>query len=79
MKISVCIGGSCHKKGSRLVVERLHQLIQQNHQEDKIALDTAFCIGKCRKGVSVAVDDTVYSVTPETVDVFYANNIQYCI
>ena len=30
MKITVCIGSSCHVKGSRQVVEQLQKLIEEN-------------------------------------------------
>ena len=36
MKVTVCIGSSCHIKGSRQVVERLQELIAANHLGDKV-------------------------------------------
>ena len=36
MKIKVCIGSSCHLKGSRQVVEQLQALIAQKKLEDQI-------------------------------------------
>ena len=38
MKVTVCIGSSCHVKGSRQVVEQLQQLIAQNDLSDKVEL-----------------------------------------
>ena len=38
MKITVCIGSSCHIKGSRQVVEQLQYLIRENHLDDKVEL-----------------------------------------
>ena len=76
MKVTVCIGSSCHVKGSRQVVEKLQYLINQNNQTDKIELGGTFCMGKCQQGVCVSVDDTFFSVTPETVEEFYNNNIK---
>lgn len=38
MKITVCIGSSCHLKGSREVVEGLQKLIADNGLKDKIEL-----------------------------------------
>ena len=38
MKITVCIGSSCHIKGSRQVVTQLQQLIAQNNLGDKVEL-----------------------------------------
>lgn len=71
MKITVCIGSSCHIRGSRQVVEQLQNLISENKLDAKLELGGTFCMGKCHRGVSVSVDDTYYSVTPETVKSFF--------
>ena len=71
MKITVCIGSSCHIKGSRQVVTQLQQLIAQNNLGDKVELGGTFCMGNCQKGVCVTVDDEFHSVTPETVVEFF--------
>ena len=75
MKITVCIGSSCHIKGSRQVVEQLQQLIAENNLGDKIDLGGTFCLGNCQKGVCVKVDEEFYSVSPETVKDFFANEV----
>ena len=75
MKVVVCIGSSCHIKGSRLVVERLQELIMENKLGDDVELGGTFCMGKCQKGVCVTVDEEFYSVTPETVDEFFRQQI----
>ena len=75
MKITVCIGSSCHIKGSRQVVEQLQKLIAENNIADKVDLGGTFCLGNCQNGVSVLVGEVVHSVTPETVDAFFANEI----
>ena len=38
MKITVCIGSSCHLKGSRQVVETLQYLIAENDLKDQVDL-----------------------------------------
>lgn len=76
MKITVCIGSSCHIKGSRQVVTQLQQLIAQNGLGDKVELGGTFCMGNCQKGVCVTVDDKFYSVTPETVEEFFQHNVK---
>ncbi|MBQ4581246.1 MAG: (2Fe-2S) ferredoxin domain-containing protein [Clostridia bacterium] len=76
MKITVCIGSSCHIKGSRQVVGQLQKLIAENQLGDKVELGGTFCMGNCQKGVCVSVDGQVYSVTPETVDEFFAKNVK---
>ena len=75
MKVTVCIGSSCHIKGSRQVVEQLQYLINENNLGDKIELGGTFCMGKCQQGVCVTVDDNFFSVTPDTVDEFFEKEI----
>lgn len=75
MKITVCIGSSCHIKGSRQIVERLQYLIAENKLQDKVELGGTFCMGKCQQGVCVTVNDDFFSVTPETVDEFFGKNV----
>ncbi len=76
MKVTVCIGSSCHIKGSRQVVEQLQYLISENNLGDKVELGGTFCMGNCQKGVCVTVNDEFYSVTPETVEEFFEKNIK---
>lgn len=73
MKITVCIGSSCHIKGSRQVVQLLQELIEKNNLGDKVELGGTFCMNKCQQGVCVTVDDEFHSVTPNTVEDFLQN------
>lgn len=75
MKVTVCIGSSCHLKGSRQVVEQLQHLIKQNELYDKVELSGTFCMNECQRGVCVKVDDNFFSVSPETVDSFFNTEI----
>ena len=76
MKVTVCIGSSCHIKGSRQIVEKLQDLIAENSLGDKVELAGTFCMGKCQQGVCVTVDEDFHSVTPESVDEFFAAEIK---
>ncbi len=75
MKITVCIGSSCHIKGSRQVVEQLQSLIEENSLGDKIELGGTFCLGRCQEGVCVTVDDEFHSVSPDTVKDFFNTQV----
>ena len=75
LKITVCIGSSCHIKGSRQVVEQLQNLIAQNGLDEKVELSGTFCMGKCQQGVCVTLNDAFYSVTPESVGEFFAKEV----
>ena len=75
LKITVCIGSSCHIKGSRQVVEQLQRLVAENGLGEKVELNGTFCMGKCQQGVCVTVNDSFYSVTPESAAEFFANEV----
>lgn len=76
MKVTVCIGSSCHIKGSRYVVEGLQNLINENNLGDQVELAGTFCLGKCQEGVCVTVDGAFHSVSPDTVVEFFENHIK---
>lgn len=76
MNVTVCIGSSCHIKGSRQVVEQLQYLINEEGLGDKVELGGTFCMGNCQKGVCVTVDDVLHSVSPETVKEFFEKEIK---
>lgn len=75
--VEVCIGSSCHLKGSHDVVEKMQAAIEEYKLEDKITLSGSFCIGKCnREGVSVKVGDDIFvGVKPEDFESFFKTNI----
>ena len=75
LNLTVCIGSSCHLKGSRQVVEQLQYLIAANKLDDKVELGGTFCMGKCQQGVCVTVNGEFYSVSPETVENFFATEV----
>lgn len=75
MKITVCIGSSCHIKGSRQVVELLQEKIAEHDLKDKVELAGTFCLGRCQEGVCVLLDDTFHSLTPETTEEFFNKEV----
>ncbi|NCB74887.1 MAG: (2Fe-2S) ferredoxin domain-containing protein [Clostridia bacterium] len=75
MKLTVCIGSSCHLKGSRQIVEQLQALITENALEDKVELVGTFCLGACQTGVSVKIDETLVSLRPEDVNTFFEKEV----
>ncbi len=75
MKVTVCIGSSCHIKGSRQVVASLQELIARHHLENDVELAGTFCLNNCQRGVSVQIGETVYSVSPDTVEEFFQKEI----
>ena len=65
--IQICIGSSCHLKGSREIVEKMRKAIAEYGLENEVALGGSFCLGKCSSpGVCITIDGEVISgVTKE--------------
>ncbi len=59
MKVYVCVGSSCHLKGSYDIINLMKENIAKNGLEDTVELSGAFCLGKCTEGVSIKVEDEV--------------------
>ena len=77
MVIQICVGSSCHIKGSADIVELLQQAVADNGLESEVTLAGSFCIGKCnRVGVTVQVDEEVHvGVTKEGFQDFFEQNV----
>ena len=75
MKITVCLGSACHLRGSRQVVEQLQYLIAKNNLKDRIELAGTFCMGDCKNGVCVNIDDEHFSLSPEAVTDFFSTEV----
>ena len=75
MKVTVCIGSSCHLKGSREVVETLQRLVTEHNLGGKVEMSGTFCMGNCVNGVSVTLDGKLYSLKPETTEDFFQKEI----
>ncbi|MBR0091398.1 MAG: (2Fe-2S) ferredoxin domain-containing protein [Lachnospiraceae bacterium] len=75
MDIIICIGSSCHIKGSRQVVEKMQALVNEHNLREKVELSGTFCMSRCQEGVCVTVDDRFFSVSPETVDSFFRDEV----
>ena len=54
MIVQICVGSSCHLKGSEEIVRLLNEKISENGLQDEITLAGSFCIGRCsRTGVTM--------------------------
>jgi NADH:ubiquinone oxidoreductase subunit E len=77
MVINVCVGSSCHLKGSYEVVETLKRLIAEQNLGDKIELKASFCLGNCSNGVSMKVDgEFVQNANPENIEQIFNEQIK---
>ena len=77
MVIQVCVGSSCHLKGSPEIVELLKKAVEEHHLESEVTLVGSFCIGKCNRiGVTVQVDDDIHvGITKENFKEFFLEQV----
>ena len=79
--IEICVGSSCHLKGSPEIVSMLEKAVHENGLDDEIVLTGSFCTGKCnRVGVTVTVADTVHTgITKENFNEFWNNTVMKAV
>ncbi len=77
MVIQVCVGSSCHLKGSPEIVDLLQESIEKENLGDSVTLVGSFCIGKCnRVGVTIQVDDEIHTgITRENFKEFFREQV----
>lgn len=76
MNIYICVGSSCHLKGSYDIIQLMKEAIEKNELENKIQLSAAFCLGHCTDGVSVKInDDVICGVSKESFPEFFQNQV----
>lgn len=75
--VQVCVGSSCHLKGSHEIVELLQKAINEHHLEDDVTLSGSFCIGKCnRVGVTIQINDDIHvGITRDNFRDFFSEKI----
>jgi len=56
IEINVCVGSSCHLKGSYDIIKTLERLIEVNDLKDDVVLKATFCMGQCTEGVAVTIN-----------------------
>ena len=52
IELSVCIGSSCHIKGSYNVIQTFQQMIEENNLHGQVDFKGTFCMKQCDKPVS---------------------------
>ena len=75
--IQVCVGSSCHLRGSQEIIELLKKAVEDHHLENEVTLAGSFCIGKCNRiGVTIQVNDDIHTgITPENFKEFFQENV----
>lgn len=76
VELSVCIGSSCHLKGSYNIIMVFQQMIEENALHKKIDLKATFCLRQCsNSGVAVTVNGEKHNVVPEDARKFFMESI----
>lgn len=77
MIIQICVGSSCHIKGSAEIVQMFQNAVEEYHLEQEVTLAGSFCTGKCnRVGVTVQIDDETYTgLTVEGFREFFKDKV----
>lgn len=76
MNIYICVGSSCHLKGSYDIIQLVKEALKEYHLEDKVNLSAAFCLGKCTDGVTVKInDDIICGVSKNNFNEFFNNQV----
>ncbi len=65
MNISVCVGSSCHIRGSYRIIELMTNALKENGLDESVKMGASFCLGRCAEGVSVKIDDEIISGVTE--------------
>ncbi|MHB0856796.1 MAG: (2Fe-2S) ferredoxin domain-containing protein [Anaerolineae bacterium] len=76
LTITICVGSSCHVRGSDEVAATFERLIQDDSLSAQIEMVGAFCMEACSMGVSVKVGDRVYrGVAPCDAEAFFRDEV----
>ena len=76
IELSVCIGSSCHLKGSYNVIQSFLQLIEEYGLHDQINFKSTFCMKQCEyAGVSLVLNGESYLIPPETAREFFKSTV----
>lgn len=61
IEVVVCVGSSCHIKGSRLLIKQLSKLINEYKLGDQVTLKGSFCLEHCAEGFNWKIGDSFFS------------------
>jgi hypothetical protein len=54
--ITVCVGSSCHVRGSHEILQRYSDIIAEHRLKDQVSLRGSFCMERCAEGVNMDID-----------------------
>lgn len=76
IRLSVCVGTSCHLNGANNVIMTFRHLVEEYHLHDKVTVCASFCSQACASNnVSVKVDDEKFAIDANEARVFFREKI----
>jgi redox-sensing transcriptional repressor len=76
MELLICVGSSCHLKGSEVVIKTFQSLIEKEAVGKKVILKGSFCMGKCSEnGVTIKLNDQFYKTRFEDAESFFYEHV----
>ncbi len=76
MNIYICVGSSCHLKGSYDIIQLMKEAIALHSLDHRVNLSAAFCLGHCTDGVSVKIDeDIICGVSKDNFQEFFQDKV----
>jgi NADH-quinone oxidoreductase subunit G len=76
IRVTVCVGSSCHIKGSRDVIRRFSEIIEENGLGGEVSLAGAFCMEHCGEGTNWKVgDELVSSASVEEAEAVFREKV----
>ena len=63
IKVTVCVGSSCHVRGSRAVLKRFAEIIEAEDLGDEVVLVGSFCMERCGEGMNWKFNDEEFTST----------------
>ena len=55
LEVQICVGSSCHIRGSAFIIQSLQEKIKAGNLQDEVELKAQFCMGDCLNGVCMTI------------------------
>ena len=77
MTIEICLGSSCHVKGSKKIFDLVEKAIKDNKLEKKVKIAGTLCLGHCDSdGVNMKInDEVVLGITENNFDEMFKTKV----
>jgi NADH:ubiquinone oxidoreductase subunit E len=76
LELIVCIGSSCHIKGSYNVIQTFQRIIEERALHEKIDFKSGFCMKQCQyPGTAVTVNGVKHQVDPVKAEEFFLKEV----